>query len=109
MIDNIASVLIQPVLDITHITFTSISFWEVPSEVSVDWPKLKKIYCQSNVNSAAIFTFEGLCYQMWMRLDHFFPAQGLHDVRDVPSVDELDGLKDFPTISTNCPAEREVT
>ena len=99
MIDNIASVLIQPVLDITHITFTSISFWEVPSEVSVDWPELKNNSFSTRylkTNSAAIITFEGLCYQMWMRLDHFFPAQGLHDVRHMTSVDELDGLKDFP-------------
>ena len=46
---------------------------------------------------------------MWMRLDHFLPPQGLHDVRDVTSVDELDGLKDFHTISANCPDEHLVT
>ena len=38
-------------------------------------------------------SFKSLCYEMGMRDDHLFPSCCLHDICDVPGVDELNGLK----------------
>ena len=68
-------------------------------EVSVDLQELKKVQLVQPEYFKPNSTFEGLCYQMWMRFHHFFPARGFHDIRHMPGVDELDCLTGYVVIS----------